>query len=340
MHAADRMKAINRGVAHHHPPRHAHPEFTILQEAAEWFAILRAEDASQADRTRWQHWLETAPAHREAWNKVEAVNQQFSLLPGATARAALSNKGTQRRKLATRLALLCLASSAGGLLTTRAPRAFLAALNAQYRTSVGAIRQIALDDGTQMWLNTDSAVDVDFNDKLRRVVLHRGEILIQTAADQHTPKRPFVVDSRDGRMHALGTRFSVRLGDANTRLAVLESAVRVTPADNSATRVINAGSEVRFSNDWIGAAVATDASDTSWSRHMLMADNMRLADFLAELSRYRRGYLGCAPQVADLRLMGVYPLEDTDRVLVALSASLPINVRHILPWWISVEPAL
>jgi transmembrane sensor len=318
--------------------KHA-PDFPVLQEAAEWFALLRAEDASKTDRQRWRTWLEAAPAHREAWRKVEAVNEQFNILPGAVARDALNTKGTQRRKLAKRLAMLCLASSVGGLLSTRAPRAYLAALNAQYRTEVGSVRQITLADGTQIWLNTDSAVDTEYSNTLRRIIVHRGEVLIQTASDQLSPKRPLVVDSRDGRMRALGTRFTARLEEQTTRLAVLESAVHIEPARSATTQVIAAGNEVRFGDDWIGTPTATDANAASWSRHLLMADNMRLGDFLSELGRYRRGYLGCAPEVADLRLVGVYPLADTDRILTALAASLPINVRRILPWWISIEAA-
>lgn len=316
------------------------PDFPTLQEAAEWFALLRADNASTRDRQRWQIWLDAEPAHREAWRKVEAVNEQFNILPGAVARDALTTKGEQRRKLAKRLALLCLASSAGGLLATaRGPRDYLAALNAQYRTEIGATRKLVLADGSQMWLNTASAADAYFTDALRRIVVHKGEVLIQTAPDQHDPKRPLVVDVRDGRLHALGTRFTVRVEGDQTHLAVLEGAVRIEPVDSSATQVIPAGAEVSFGSNWIGRPNAGDESRSAWSRNMLMPDNMRLADFLDELSRYRRGYLGCAPEVADLRLVGVYPLADTDRVLTALTASLPVKIRRILPWWVSVEPA-
>ncbi|KAG1069902.1 hypothetical protein G6F40_017608 [Rhizopus arrhizus] len=65
---------------------------------------------------------------------------------------------------------------------------------------------------------------------------------------------------------------------------------------------------------------------------------MRLGDFIAELSRYRRGYLGCAPEVADLRIVGAYAVGDTDRVLAALAATLPVRVRATMPWWVVVVP--
>ena len=85
-------------------------------------------------------------------------------------------------------------------------------------------------------------------------------------------------------------------------------------------------------------AVPADMAGSAWTRGLLIAENMRLADFLSELARYRRGHLGCDPKVADLRIVGTYALADTDRVLAALEATLPVRVRTPLPWWVVVEP--
>ncbi|MNT56173.1 fec operon regulator FecR [compost metagenome] len=65
---------------------------------------------------------------------------------------------------------------------------------------------------------------------------------------------------------------------------------------------------------------------------------MRLGDFIAEVSRYRRGYLACAPEVADLRIVGAYALADTDRVLAALADTLPVRIQATMPWWVTVVP--
>ncbi|HCE41020.1 MAG TPA: iron dicitrate transport regulator FecR, partial [Alcanivorax sp.] len=75
-------------------------------------------------------------------------------------------------------------------------------------TATGEIRDLGLDDGGRLWLNSATTVDVAYDDALRRVTLHDGEILIQTGADPR--RRPFVVDTRHGRLRALGTRFTVR----------------------------------------------------------------------------------------------------------------------------------
>ena len=57
-----------------------------LEAAAAWFALLQASDASPADHARWQRWLLAAPSHQAAWQKIEAVNRQFGMLPAPAPR--------------------------------------------------------------------------------------------------------------------------------------------------------------------------------------------------------------------------------------------------------------
>ncbi|EGH30211.1 FecR protein [Pseudomonas syringae pv. japonica str. M301072] len=67
-------------------------------------------------------------------------------------------------------------------------------------------------------------------------------------------------------------------------------------------------------------------------------DNSRLADMLAELGRYRTGHLGVDPKVADLRVTGTFPLNDTDLALKALLPTLPVQIEQHTAWWVSVLP--
>lgn len=322
------------------PAPEAPPSYAHLQQAAEWFAALRADDAGEAERLRWRQWLEADARHRAAWKRVEAVNAEFGLMPPAVGHRVLAQDGQRRRKAIKTLAWLAAGVTiAGGAGSSRELRGYLAALNAQYRTGVGQIERLQLADGSQLWLNTASAADADYSDVLRRVVLHRGELMIQTAHDKRDPARPLVVDVPAGRMQALGTRFLVRLDQGDTLLTVLEGRVMISPSGRGQPLLVKAGSRVRFDADRVDEPTPADESMAAWSRKMLMPDGMRLDEFLAELGRYRRGYLGCAPEVAGLRLVGVYPLDDTERVLNALQASLPVKVRRILPWWVTVEAA-
>jgi transmembrane sensor len=322
----------------------AESEYLVLQEAAEWFAVLRADDAALADQLEWQRWHDASPSHRAAWRRVEAVSAEFQLLPGEPARIALDEVGArgrdERRTAIKGVMLLCLTAGLGGaVFGRRDTRNWLAGLNAQQGTRVGDIRQMVLADAGVLWLNTDTRLDIDYTPALRRIALYSGEILITTAKDSQMPPRPLVVDVVHGRLRALGTRFTVRTSADATLLSVYEGKVQVEPREGGGTRIVAAGSQLSFDAGSIGQPYAADDNATAWTEHRLMPDQMRLDDFLAELSRYRRGYLGCAPEVAHLRLVGSYPLADTDRILAALAATLPVRVRRLHDWWVTVEAA-
>ncbi|WP_070279806.1 FecR domain-containing protein [Janthinobacterium sp. MP5059B] len=321
-------------------------DYAILQEAAEWFAVLRGEDADPADQQAWERWHASSPAHRAAWRRVEAVSAEFRQLPGEPARQALDAAGPRqsdaaRRSLVKGLLALCLTAGTGGAaLLRRDTRSWVASLHAGEKTPVGAIRQLALADGSQLWLNTATSLDIDYSDTLRRIALHGGEIYLASARDSRQPARALVVDTVHGRLRALGTRFSVQpQGDA-TLLAVYEGSVEVAPRDGGVPRIVPAGQQVRFGDGFIGEPYAADPNGAAWIEYRLQPEQMRLDDFLAQLSRYRRGHLGCAPDVAHLRLVGSYPLADTDRILAALEATLPVRINRVHDWWVTVEAQL
>ncbi|KAB8064248.1 FecR domain-containing protein [Janthinobacterium violaceinigrum] len=318
-------------------------DYAILQEAAEWFAVLRADDAGPADQQAWERWHASSSAHRAAWRRVEAVSAEFRQVPAQPAREALDAAGSReaqarRRAVVKGLLALCLTTGTGGaVLLRRDTRSWVASLNAGEKTAVGAIRQLALADGSQLWLNTATALDLDYSPGLRRIALHGGEIYLATARDSQQPARPLVVDTVHGRLRALGTRFSVQPQDGATLLAVYEGSVEVAPRDGGAPRIVPAGRQVRFGDGFIGEPFAADPNGAAWIEYRLQPEQMRLDDFLAQLSRYRRGHLGCAPEVAHLRLVGSYPLADTDRILAALEATLPVKINRLHDWWVTVE---
>ena len=119
-----------------------------------------------------------------------------------------------------------------------------------------------------------------------------------------------------------------------------EGAVAVRPAnDATAMRVIAAGQAARFTDIRVDAPSPVTDADIAWLDGMLVAANMRLADFLAEIDRYRPGRLRCDPAVADLRVSGTFPLADTDRILDALRGTLPVRIHFLTRYWTTVLPA-
>lgn len=323
----------------------AEPPHDVLEQAAHWYALLRSGAASAADQRKWQQWLDGAPAHREAWQYVERVGRRFAPLHDSPDRDAAVRAYGQAARHATqgrrgrRAALFGLAGLLGGGLAWGGWRytplpAVAATWGADYRAGVGDTRRIALPDGTQVWLKALSAFNVDFTATQRRLQGLTGEMLIDTGRD---PLRPFLVDTQQGRLQALGTRFSVRQDDGDTLLAVFEGAVKVDAARSGASGIVPAGRQLRFTADALQAMTPADPAHEAWTHGVLVADNLPLSEVVAQLRRYRYGHLGVSPQVADLRVFGSYPLHDVDRALDMLASVLPIRVRRTLPWWTSVD---
>ncbi|NMK45421.1 FecR family protein [Achromobacter sp. Bel] len=319
------------------------PSHRAMEEAAEWYALLRTGQASAAEQQKWNQWLGRDDAHRLAWSYVERVGRRFSPLQSSPDRDAavaafhqtVSTAPRRRRQVLLGLAGTLGLSWLGWTAWRQTPLSALATLwGAEYRAGVGETRQVALSDGTTVWIKALSGFNRAYSGTQRRLELVDGEILIDTGKD---PLRPFVVDTAEGRLQALGTRFSVSQDDAGILVAVYDGAVRVTPAGSGASAVVQAGRQARFTADGLQPQMPADPARESWRNGLLLADGLPLADVVAELRRYHGGHLGLSPQVGQLPVFGSYPLNDTDRALDMLASVLPIRLSRPLPWWVSIE---
>ncbi|ATE60684.1 FecR domain-containing protein [Thauera sinica] len=317
-----------------------------LEEAADWFASLGEAGADRRIRQRWQAWLDADPAHAQAWQAVERISGHFSPLrsqAGAARRALeVPRHGARRRTLGVLAAVLTLGAPLAALrLPWREWEYGLSTALATHRSGRGESRAVELADGGSAWIGSDSALDVDYGPALRRLRLLRGDLLVHTAADTAVPPRPFVVDTVHGRLRALGTRFAVHTEAAHTRIDVFEGAVELSPAAAPAdTRVVAAGEYALLGPRAVESQGRADLARSGLARGVLVADGLRLDELLAELGRWHPLAIGCMPDVGALRVVGTYPLQEPERVLAALEASLPVRIergRHAI--LIAARPA-
>lgn len=308
-------------------------DFATLEAAARWYVDLRSDSPNEALREAHRRWLERDPRHRQAWERLGRLQGKLEQVSPAVARPTLAAARAKRRDVLKVLSLLIASGAAGTLAWQTTP---LPTLMADYRTGTGERRRLRLDDGTELHLNTATAVDIHYSASLREVRLLSGEILIQTARDANA--RPFIVHTAEGSIRALGTRFVVRHNDGLTTVSVQEHAVEVRPfgAVQTATRV-EAGQQVDFGEQHVGLLQPAIAHADAWSRDMLVVSDWALAAFISELQRYRPGHLGCAASVAGLRISGAFHLADTDTILDNLTATLPVRIRRFSRYWASVE---
>lgn len=315
------------------PPRFAD---AVLDAAAAWLTELMSGQATEQDIQQWRQWRAADPEHERAWQHLERVTGRIALLDRKAAVASLSPqpRSTARRQALKAIAALGI-SGAGGFALVRSPHGRQAL--ADVRTAKGEQRTLALGPGMTAVLNTHSALNLSLQDARRHVELLSGEVMIDTqhaAADASVLLRtPF---ARVDFMHAL---VQARRFDDYTWVAVHAGAAAVSLQSGAATTALAAGEAIR-----LGARAAKPIEQLAptagaWRDGQLIVDDMPLAIFLAELSRYRPGVIRCDPRVGQRLVSGVFPLQDTDAVLKALSSALSVRVRQRTAWWVVVEPA-
>ncbi|WP_176460904.1 FecR domain-containing protein [Janthinobacterium sp. PC23-8] len=321
--------------------RHPAINEAVAQQAADWLTVLMSDEAGEAELRDWRRWRELDPEHARAWAHIEAFSQRFGSVHKGAATQALASASVRpasgkRRRL---LAWLGVAGGAGMLAAQNGMWERAQALRADYQTATGERRAILLSDGSVLKLNTASAVNVRIDGDERLIELLAGEIMVVSGHGAGSDA-PLLVATHEGRVRALGTRFSVRQRDGVSHVAVFESAVEIRPLDGvGAPLLLPAGRSATFTRQRPEAPQAIDAHLDAWSRGQMIVDDVTLGEFLADLSRYRPGLIHCAPEVAQLRLSGVFLLFDTDRILNLLPDSLPVQVRSRTRYWVSVEPA-
>ncbi|MDN2710011.1 FecR domain-containing protein [Janthinobacterium sp. SUN118] len=311
----------------------------VLQRAAEWMARLWAEDASAADADACAAWRAAHPEHERAWTRLQLFARQFDALPREVARGALAPPQRQATGRRRTLQLLGLIAAGGGTALLAHESDLWRRAASDYRTAVGETRAIVLADGTQLVLDTASAIDVAYSAGERRIVLRAGAILVSSAHETAPVYRPLLVATPQGTATALGTRFSVRLDGGASTVAVFQGAVALQPAQDGAESVrLRAGQRAGYSRLAVQDIGSVEDSAAAWAHGSLVAERMPLGELLAELGRYRHGVLRCDARIAGLRVTGVYSLRDTDRSLANLALSLPVQLVYRTRYWVSVAP--
>lgn len=310
----------------------------VVDQAIHWLVSLRFNHADEETRRRFEHWLQQRPEHALAWQRVESLGDDFTGIPPQLARSTLNGaqRGMHRRESLKRLGMLAAVGTAAWLARDQTP---LPALFAQQHSDTGEQRQVRLGDNSLVQLNSDSAVDSDFDAQRRLVILQRGEIIVNIGADE----RPFWVRTRDGLLRAKGSRLLVRERDDGTLLAVQGGTVDVFPrlgqplagGDSS----LQAGNQLLFTADGIQPFRDNGLDVWSWGDGVISARDMRLGDFVVELARYRHGVLRCAREVADRRVSGTFQLADNDQVLALVAQSLRLRVDYRTRYWVTLTAA-
>ena len=188
----------------------------IEAAAAAWFAKREAEGWTPEQQSELAAWLEQSTAHRIAFLRVCEAWKRFGELDSLTtdrAPGAIPDRGTwvwsplplealRTVAVAPRAWFHRIGRSATAAMTLVVLAAvglaswYVARQGSSYRTEVGQVRSIPLEDGSHVTLDTGSRIQVAVTANERRIDLIHGDAYFEVAKD---PMRPFVVSvDRDG----------------------------------------------------------------------------------------------------------------------------------------------
>jgi transmembrane sensor len=309
----------------------AEPDVALSDEAIDWLVRLSSGRATPKDRLAFLRWRGRSAAHEAAAREGEQILRALGQTQQAdrvrqqgvpNSFTALPQRRVGRRYLFAGAAAASVAVAVG--LPTVWP---LASLYADQATAVGERRRIELADGSVVFLNTDTALSIDYAGAERRIVLHHGQALFEVARD---PNRPFVVVADGAETQALGTSFAVHRTETCADVIVTEGSVEVRVGTRAAVR-LQAGQRLGFGARASLEPRTIDAeAATAWQRGKLIFNRRPLQSVVAELERYRAGHIVVVgDRLKALQITGVFDLDDTDRLLRTIEETTKATVVHM-----------
>ena len=306
----------------------------VAHEAAHWLALLESGSATAQDRAALQRWREQSIVHERFWQQAQALQQRFNELPSGLAMASLDRPDPRcanpARRTALKRALVVAALLPGAWLMSRQPQVIR--WQADLSTATGEQRSIRLRYGSLLQLNTASAVDVNLGPDRRVVTLIEGEVAL-TMADAI---QDITLAARYGEVVAQGAEVCLRQDDQRCQVSVTRGSALLVAAGTH--RRLFSGERASLTASGIGVTERFDASQPDWRQGVLSVENRPLGAFLREVSRYRPGILRWDPALEALSVTGTFRLDDTDRILDLLVASLPVQVQARTRYWVTLAP--
>ena len=318
---------------------------TIDEQAAEWILRLHEEGFSETLRLEFECWTQQSPKHaaaalrmQDVINRLQSLREQSGPANAALSAAFNGRKPATQRKQILRALLIAglLALPTTLIIKSHYPEQWMADIS----TGPSDWKTQRLADNSTITLSGTSAINVHFDGQERRIELLQGEVLVDVA---HDSARPFFVQTAQGSMRALGTRFVVKRQGDTTVLSMLQSRVAAQSANEQQTLEVDAGSRALIRRDSVqlSGTVSAASVNQAWARHQLVVENQPLPQVLDEVSRHRRGHLQFdRTALASLRVSAVLPLDDTDRALQLIAETLPLQIKTYTPWLIVISQLL
>lgn len=303
-----------------------------IAQASAWVATLHGDRRTAQTEQAFQRWLGDDPLNAQAFEQITDLWEVTGNLPRRHISPGGSVPGRTRAlgslALTASVVIVC---AIGALL-------YFALHEPGISTDTGEQRIVALEDGTQVTLNTHTDLTYRFDNNQRHVDLKRGEALFEIAKDA---ARPFTVTVDHRTITALGTRFAVRKDEFRTTVTLIDGKVSVTdgqtsPSQDSDTNrgtneiILTPGQRLtlaRATQPRIDQPLIDNV--LAWKRREVFLDETPLSDAIAEMNRYsKKTLIAPAAGTDDITVTGLFRAGDSISFAHAVADTYGLRVTE------------
>ncbi len=358
------------------------PNIVAIEEAASKWVTAMDRGLNSDEKEALENWLEQSPIHAEymvklaaVWDLMDVLAPISHLLPLDTPLDEVEKELVRKaaRQIDTRdtsdrwrdvryAAAACLfaATIATTWLVTSAVQSpetvdlvysdpSLSSFSATYATDVGKYSEITLPDGSELKLNTNSKLVVEYTASERRINLQSGEAFFKVAKN---PNQPFRVLAGNTAVTAIGTAFNVEIAtESNIQVLVTEGKVVIDPINTS--ELANVTNFYKLEPDLDNGQVYLESwqqltideqgntspiallseeqqdAPLAWQDGMLLFEGEPLSEAISEINRYTSKTFHITDQsIADILVGGYFKANDTEQLLVMLDRNFGIAAKH------------
>lgn len=308
----------------------------ILEQAINWQVKLLSGTASAEVHTACERWRAAAPEHNTAWLALQQLDDVFTGVAHNNALVQHTLKHARPPAVISRRQMLKMLLVGSVIAPAAITGYHYRPAAAGYITAAGQRSQYQLPDGSVLTLNSRSAADIQQTERGIQVVLHSGDAHIsthsrlQSASTTQVKTDDWLLTLQQGEylFHQRNQRFYAQVQQGEMALTHPEL-----------------GSHIFHEEDhgwWLDASGLQPYTDhffdpSGWLNGALVASNMPLPHFLAELNRYRPGWVRHSAAAANLQVSGVFQLADTDNILDALAKTLPVKITKLTSYLIMLS---
>lgn len=305
--------------------------------------ILSGE-ATEAEKKQFDQWLGESESNKDLfeknkilWNRLDGVYAHSTFDLSAAKKSIRSRIQDKKQAAKQRKMRAWISAAASVLLLIGLGLSAIYLSNQNLRNKIvyasgEQVKEIVLSDGSHVWLNTNSSLEVfgKFGGKRREVSL-KGEAFFEVNRDE---SKPFQIHAGETITEVLGTSFNVCSdtisGDVN--VIVNTGKVGFYHADHKDRRKIlmpNDQATYLAKELKILLSVNSNPNFLSWKTGILKFYDTPIGEVCSALSKHYHKQVVCNPGLSGMTLTGTFENESLDSVLNVMKLTLDVNASYV-----------